>query len=511
MRTKKSIINMATSIVSQIVIILLGFISRRVLIYSVGVEYLGINGLMTNILTIFSLAESGIGLVIGYNLYAPLAKNDTEQIKSLMLFYKRAYNILALGTAIIGLIFYPFLPFFLTGNTVGNTTIIYFLFLFSSVSSYLFSYKVTLNNSDQNKYLFTVVNTITQIFVLIIKVLVLYFTKDYLLFLVIDIVTNLVKNIVFSYIVDRRYPYLKEKNVKKLDKDIKQKMFQNIKALFITKLGYIVSQCSDNLVISSFVSVSSLGLYSNYTTLITSVTGFVSTFTSSIVSSMGNLIVSEDTERAYIVYKRINFINYWLYTFSAICLLCLIEPFIEIWLGKEFILDKGILISSVLLFYFKGENSAIEMVKSAAGLFKPDRYVTLIEAVFNLVMSIILAQKYGILGVIIGTLVSYIFLSYWIRAYIVYKYLFGKVFINNIVECLKHFSIFAITGFIMYIGSQRISIGSNIYFNFIVKCVFVVGITNILFIKLFHKTSEFGEVKGMLMRKIRKNNTVKGE
>lgn len=143
MRTKKSIINMATSIVSQIVIILLGFISRRVLIYSVGVEYLGINGLMTNILTIFSLAESGIGLVIGYNLYAPLAKNDTEQIKSLMLFYKRAYNILALGTAIIGLIFYPFLPFFLTGNTVGNTTIIYFLFLFSSVSSYLFSYKVT--------------------------------------------------------------------------------------------------------------------------------------------------------------------------------------------------------------------------------------------------------------------------------------------------------------------------------------------------------------------------------
>ena len=180
MRTKKSAINTIVAFVSQMIIILLGFISRRVLIYSVGVQYLGINGLMTNILTIFSLAESGIGIAIGYSLYKPLAENDIEKIKSLMQFYKRTYQFLALLTVGIGLLFYPFLPIFLKGNTASDVTAIYFLFLFNSAVSYLWSYKVTLNSSDQNKYLYTIANTVTQIGVLIIKVFILYFTENYI-------------------------------------------------------------------------------------------------------------------------------------------------------------------------------------------------------------------------------------------------------------------------------------------------------------------------------------------
>lgn len=142
-RTKKSIINTGVSLGSQIVIILLGFISRRVLIYSVGVEYLGINGLMTNILSIFSLAESGIGVAIGYSLYKPLSENNIELVKSLMRFYRNVYRILAIMTACIGMLFYPFLPFFLRNNTASNTNLIYILFLASSACSYLWSYKVT--------------------------------------------------------------------------------------------------------------------------------------------------------------------------------------------------------------------------------------------------------------------------------------------------------------------------------------------------------------------------------
>ena len=458
---------------------------------------------MTNILTIFSLAESGIGLVIGYNLYEPLAKNDTELIKSLMLFYKRAYNLLAVGTTIIGIIFYPFLPFFLKGNTVEDTAVIYFIFLFSSVSSYLFSYKVTLNNSDQNNYLSTISNIISQIAVLIIKVFVLYFTENYILFLVIDIATNLIKNIIFSHIVDKKYPYLKEKNVGFLDVKLKQEMFHNIKALFITKVGYIVSTCSDNLVISAFVSISSLGLYSNYTVLTSSVTSFVSTFTSSIIASMGNLIVSEDTDKTYAVYKKINFINYWLYTFSAVGLLCLIEPFIEIWLGKEFIMNKGVLIGVVLLFYFKGENSAIEMTKNAAGLFRPDRYITLIEAIFNLIISIILARKYGIAGVILGTLISYLLLSYWIRAYIVFRDLFDEKFIKHILECFKRWIIFLIVSIITYYVSVNINLSNNIILNFIIKLIVVVLLVNGMLIGIFYKRQEFKEMKVLVFAKIK--------
>ena len=178
MRTKKSAINMITAFICQFIVILLGFISRRVMIDSVGVEYLGINGLMNNILTILSLAESGIGVAIIYSLYKPLAENDVQKIKGLMNFYKYTYRALALFTLILGLSIAPFLDKLMKDNTVENSLLIYLLFLFSSVSSYLFSYKVSMNNADQNKYLATIINTVTQILVLVIKVFILYFSKS---------------------------------------------------------------------------------------------------------------------------------------------------------------------------------------------------------------------------------------------------------------------------------------------------------------------------------------------
>lgn len=362
-RTQKSVTNTVVSFASQLIVILLGFLSRRVLIYSVGVEYLGINGLMSNILTIFSLAESGIGLAIGYALYKPLAENDIEQIKSLMRFFKYTYRALAIGTAAIGIAFYPLLPFFLKDNTAPDANLVYWLFLLGSVSSYLWVYKTTLNTSDQNKYLYTIASTIAQIVVLVLKVLILYFAQNYILYLAVDIGTTIVKNLIFCRIVDRRYPYLKDKNVRKLDPEVRKSLFTNIKALFLGKVGYIISQCSDNLVISSLVSVTAVGMYSNYTTLITSVSGFVTTFSSGVTASMGNLIASETKERAYEVYKRVDFINYWLYTFTATCLLCLVEPFVAIWLGQDFVLTKTILILAVAIYYFKGINSGIDIAK----------------------------------------------------------------------------------------------------------------------------------------------------
>ena len=236
MRTKKSAINMITSLVSQVIIILLGFISRRVLIDSIGVEYLGINGLMNNILTILSLAESGIGVAMVYALYKPLADKDIPKIRALMNFYKNTYRALAGLTALIGLSILPFLDFFMKDNTVENSAIIYLMFLFSSVCSYLWSYKISMNNADQNKYLSTIFNTVTQILVLLIKVIILYVTKNYILFLSIDIGSTLIKNIIFSRMIDKRYPYLKDKSKVKLDDETRKSLYINIKSLFLGKI-----------------------------------------------------------------------------------------------------------------------------------------------------------------------------------------------------------------------------------------------------------------------------------
>lgn len=489
-RTQKTITNTVVSFAAQFIIILLGFISRRVLIYGVGVEYLGINGLMTNILTIFSLAESGIGVAIGYALYKPLAENDIEKIKSLMRFFRTTYRALALMTAVIGLAFYPFLPFFLKGNTAPDANIIYFMFLGSSVVSYLWVYKTTLNSSDQNKYLYTIANTVTQIAVLILKVVVLYFTENYILYLSIEIGSTIVKNIVFSLIVDRRYPYLKDRNVRKLDTETKKHLFTNIKALFLGKVGYILSQCSDNLVISSIVSVTAVGLYSNYTTLISSVSGFVTTFSSGVTASMGNLIASESKEKTYEVYKRIDFINFWMYTFSSVCLLCLTEPFIKIWLGDAYVLSKGILVVAVVTFYLKGINSGIDVAKNAAGLYHPDRYVPMMEAGLNLVISIVLARQIGLLGVLIGTLVSFCVFSFWTKPFFVYRDVFCVPFVTYVLWEGKKIAIAFILGLTIYAGIHYLTLG-NIYLDFICKTIISLVASNLLLVLFFHKTDEF--------------------
>lgn len=493
-RTKKSIINTGVLFVSQAIIVLLGFISRRVLIYSVGVEYLGINGLMTNILTIFSLAESGIGVAIGYSLYKPLAENNIELVKSLMRFYRTAYRVLACLTAVVGLAFYPALPIFLKGNTAPDANIIYFLFLGSSVCSYLWSYKTTLNSSDQNKYLYTIANTITQIMVLIVKVFILYYTKNYIIYLCIELGSTLLKNIIFSFIMDKRYPYLKERNVKKLDHKMKSELFTNIKSLFLGKIGYIISQCSDNLVISSIVSVTAVGMYSNYTTLITSVSGFVTTFSSGVTASMGNLIASETKEKSYLVYKRIDFINYWLYTFAAIGLLCLTEPFVTIWLGKDFVMSRGILFVSIITFYLKGINSGIDIAKNAAGLYYPDRYVPIFEAILNLVLSIFLANKIGLLGVLVGTLVSFLVFSLWIKPYVVYRDVFQVPFKEYVLwESKKIIIALFIAGALF--GTQSLIHISNAFTELIVKLIITAIVSNLMLVIVFYRTEEFDYIK----------------
>lgn len=498
-RTQKSMLNTAVSFASQFIIILLGFISRRVLIYSVGVEYLGINGLMTNILTIFSLAESGIGLAIGYALYKPLAENDIEKIKSLMRFFRTTYHALAVMTAVIGLAFYPFLPFFLKGNTAPDANIIYLMFLGSSVVSYLWVYKTTLNSSDQNKYLYTIANTITQIAVLVLKVVILYFTENYILYLSIEIGSTIIKNVIFCCIVDHRYPYLKEKNVQKLDPETRKSLFTNIKALFYNKAGYILSQCSDNLVISSIVNISAVGLYSNYTTLVSSVSGFVSTFTSGVTASMGNLIASETKERTFEVYKQVDFINYWMYTFSSICLLCLTEPFITIWLGEDYVLSKGILVVAVVTFYLKGINSGIDVVKNAAGLYHPDRYVPMLEAGLNLAISIVMALRIGLLGVLLGTLVSFCLFSFWTKPYFVYRDVFNVPFLKYVVWEGKKIAIAFLLGLIIYAGTSFLSFG-NIYLEFISKAIITLGASNFLLFVFFHRTDEFGYIQSFISR-----------
>lgn len=491
MRTKKSTINIITALISQLTIILLGFISRKVLINSIGVEYLGINGLISNILTILSLAESGIGTAMIYALYKPLADNNIPKIKALMNFYKSAYICLASFTALFGLSILPFLDLFMKNNTIENSSIIYLMFLFNSVCSYLYSYKISMNNADQNRYLSTIFNTVTQILVLILKVLILYITKNYILFLLIDIISTLIKNIIFSNVMDKKYPYLKDKCKVKLDDETKKSLYTNIKSLFFGKIGYILSTCSDNIVISSMISVNMVGLYSNYTVLTCSTLGFVGTFMSSIGASIGNLMARESKDKVYEVFNIVSFINFWLYAFSSICLFCLSEPFIALWLGKEYIMGKKVLFLIVFNFLIEGLIAPIDAIKNAAGLYKPDRFVPIIAALVNLIISIILVKYWGIIGVFIGTILSTLLFSFWIKPMLVYKYIFENKKLHR-----YYIDVFLKIIFIISVAELCFIIGDKFFedytiLNLLGRLFICITIPNILICTLSSKSKEF--------------------
>ena len=227
-------------------------------------------------------------------------------------------------------------------------------------------------------------------------------------------------------------------------------------------------------------------MYSNYTTLITSVSGFVTTFSSGVTASMGNLIASETKERAYEVYKRVDFINYWLYTFTATCLLCLVEPFVAIWLGQDFVLTKAILILAVAIYYFKGINSGIDIAKNAAGLYYPDRFIPMAEAIANMVISIVLAKRYGIAGVLFGTLVSFLALSFWAKPYFVCRDVFEREIVVSVLVA-------AGTWYAVSLVSLE-----NVLLRFGVKALLALALSNGLLLLVYFKTSEFQYLRGLL-------------
>ena len=244
------------------------------------------------------------------------------------------------------------------------------------------------------------------------------------------------------------------------------------------------------------MSINAVGMYSNYTTLITSVSGFVTTFSSGVTASMGNLLASESKEKSYVVYKRIDFINFWLYTFAGIGLFCLIEPFIKIWLGKEYILSFGVLILATVTYYLRGINSGIDIVKSAAGLYYPDRYVPIIEAVINLIFSLVFAIKYGLVGVLAGTLISFLLCSFWTKPYFVYREVFDIPFKKYILwEGEKIVTSMTIAVFTYY--SQSFVNLNNIFLEFVLRTILVTVLANGMLILRYFRTEEFTYIKEM--------------
>lgn len=490
MRIINSIKNIAFSILSQIVIVILGFVSRKVFLDSLGLEYLGVNGLLTNVLSMLSLVEGGIGTSIIYNLYKPLAEGDEPKIIALVQLYKKLYVYIAIIVFGLSLILYPFLGEFMKdGNSISNITIIYFIFVFKNIISYLNAHKWSLINADQKGYVLTFSNLIFQVITTIMKIIVILLTSNYILYLIIELVVYIIQNTVNGYIVNRRYRYINIKEKYKIDKTTQKNIIKNVKALFLHNIGGYCVFGTDNLLISAFVSLKALGLYSNYTLIVNQLSSLISPVLNGIGASVGNLLATEDGDKSYFIFNISYLINFWIYSFCVIFLYNLLEPFITWCFGAGLLLDKFTFIVILVNFYLSGLRSSIGTFKLKAGIFEQDKYISLIEAIINLVTSIILVNIFGLVGIFLGTTISTITTVFWNNPRLTYKYVFKKSVKEYFIKYIYYVFLTLIAGLITTIICNTISGYS--FVSLVIRGIICVLIPNLFYIVVFIKTDEF--------------------
>lgn len=489
MRTKNSIINISAGLASQLIITSLSFISRTVFINSLGIEYLGINGLLTNIVAMLSLAEAGIGVSIMYSLYKPVAENNQEKINVLMKFYRNVYMVIATIILLLGLSIMPFLEFFVKDSSVENIHLIYVIFLFNTVATYFFVHKNSFLNVCQKGYVVTGIYSISSILSTSLKVGILYYTQNYILYLIIEGTLTIITTIILSHIANKMYPFLKKKVSGKLDKETRAGIMKNTKAIVLQNVGSYLVLGTDNIIISSFVSIAAVGLYANYNMLIEICRTFINQIFNNVYHSVGNLVANENAEKIYGIYKVYMFLNFWLYSFFTISLYIMLEPFITLWLGSEYLMDKSVLIILIIIFYERGMRNAITTMKTTAGIFHEDRYAPLVQAAINLIISIILVQYIGIIGVFIGTLVSMLAVPFWLTPNLVYKKVFSKPVSHYYIKYFYYVAVgigtFLLTNFVCSI------IAANNLYTLILRGAICFIIPHLIYICIFYKTKEF--------------------
>lgn len=492
MRTKYSIKNTIMQFMNNIITFIMLFISQMLFIKILGIEYNGLNGLFNNILTILNLFELGIGSSITYNLYKYIKENDKETIKSIMFFYKKSYSYIAILVFIVGLLFIPFLNYIVKVSVHINIYIIYILFLINTIFTYLINYKRNLLIASQKNYILDIVNIIYIIVLNIIQIIILYITKNYYIYLIIRIICTVLENIIINVITNKLYPYILEKNVKPLDKNIKDNIIVRVKALIIHKTSAAVTNGTDNILISMFLGITTVGIYINYDYIISAVKKLFSNVISILIPSIGDLLIENDKKKNYQTYKKIIFLNFWIVVVTSTCLLLLIEPFIKMWIGNKYIINKSVLIVLILNYFQSMMRTTYGAFKDAAGIWVEDKYIPLLQLSINLVSSIILVKIIGLPGIFIGTVLSSLVLWFYSYPKYVYKNLFDKEITSYIKEFIMHVLLFVLI--------IALSYAMNMYNNnIIISALISIIVPNALLYLVYRKSNEYKYFKALIL------------
>ena len=434
-RVKNSIRNSIVGIGCQFLISVFAFVSRTVFIKTLGVEYLGVSGLYSNILSMLSLSDLGIYTVMVYSLYKPIAEHDEEKIAALISYFQRLYWASAVIVLIIGLGCIPFLSVLVKDSQLANDELIkyYVLYLFNSLCTYVAVSRTTLLRADQKIYIIQIVTTITTVGMDIFQIALLYATKKFTLYLTIQICFTLANNLILTIIAERKYPFLKNKIWMHGDTEIRSQLVGNFKGTFLYKIGNMVMNSTDNMLISILLGTAVVGYYSNYVTVFSLVNKFIMIVINAILASIGNYVATKKAYDKFNLFRLLLFVFYFLASFCCGCYLGGMEDFIRIWIGEEYIISDGFLFALVFNRFVYCAIHPLWMMRESSGIFISTRYVMLVAAVSNVVLSVIGGKIWGLPGIIAATAIAYLITVFWYEP----RQLCRAVFCNKVIEYWK--------------------------------------------------------------------------
>ena len=431
-RTAKTIRNTIAGFLNKLITVLMPFLVRTVIIYILGLEYAGLNGLFSSILQVLNLAELGINTAVVYCMYKPMATNDIPLLCALLKYIRKLYYFIGCVIAALGVLLVPFLPYLIRGNVPDdlNITIMYGIYLLYTVIGYFFySYKATLLNAGQRVGIISNINTIISLLQSLAQILIVIIFKNYYGYLIMMPIFALINNIWISYAVKKLYPDICCKN--ELPETVKKDILVHVKGLFVTRICNTTRNAFDSIFISTFLGLTTIAIYGNYYYVISAVSTILNAITTAMTASVGNSIVTESVEKNYHDMRKFSFMFNWIVGFCTCCLLTMYQPFMRLWMGEEGLFSFNMVIIFCLYFYFLNIGSIRAVYHDAAGLWWEARYRAILEAVLNLVLNFVLTQVLGVLGTVLGTLISLVFINYIYGTQIVFKYYFKGISVKE--------------------------------------------------------------------------------
>ena len=427
-RTENAKRNIVWGVIKQVILVFLPFLTRTVLIHTLGINYAGLNGLFTSILQVLNLSELGISSAIIYSMYEPIANGDNEKVCALLNFYKRCYRIIGFIVVILGTCVVPFLPVLIKSDTPENINIyvLYLLNLFSVFMSYeLYAYKMSLLNAMQKSNIVSLVEIISTLLKFVIQTIILLAFHNYYIYLIVAIIFGMSNNIIIAIVSTHMYPEFSCTG--EIDDQDLRRIKKNVGGMIFERLGNVILFSVDTIVISAFLGLVDLGIYQNYYCIITAAVGFFGVIQTALTSSVGNALVLKSRKENYDDFRKFNLLYVLLAGWCGIIILNMIQPFMNIWLGTNYMLPDYFALFFALYFFIFKWCDMCYVYQTAAGLWWETKYVPIIAALVNFVFNIILVQTIGLVGILISTIISILFVYNTLMPYILFKKYFSNI------------------------------------------------------------------------------------